>query len=372
MNTSDSAAMAMPDDGSISLSELGRLLRRQARRIAVVTLAGGVAGFAASYLVAPVFTARTSFLPPQQQQSASAATLSQLGSLFGMGAGLGGIKSPAEQYASLMQSVTASDRIIDKFDLMKVYDVRYRFEARKELAGNVRITLGKKDGLISVEVDDRSPPRAAAMANQYVEELRRMSNELALTEAQQRRVFFEGQLKSTRDKLTQAQRALQDSGFSAGALKAEPKAAAEAYARLNAELTAAEVRLQTLRRSLADNAPEIQHQQGLVAALREQLARAAVPAQGTRGDPDYIGRYREYKYQETLFELFARQFELARVDESREGGLIQVVDKALEPEWKSRPKRAQWAVSAALATLLLAAALVALRASRAQARRSAG
>jgi uncharacterized protein involved in exopolysaccharide biosynthesis len=222
------------------------------------------------------------------------------------------------------------------------------------------MAAGKKDGLITVEVDDESPRRAADIANQYVDELRRMTSTLAVTEAQQRRVFFDQQLKQSRERLVQAQLALQASGFNPGALKAEPKAAAEAYARLKAEATAAEVRLQVLRGSLADDTPEVRQQQAGLAALREQLARTA-QASDAAGGADYIGKYREFKYQETLFELYARQFELARTDESREGTLIQVVDPATPPEKKSRPKRSVVTLTSALGALLALTALVLVR-----------
>ena len=243
---------------------------------------------------------------------------------------------------------------------MDVYDAKYRFEARKELASNVRIALGKKDGLITVAVDDVDPQRAADMANRHVEELRRVTSELALTEAQQRRVFFENQLKETRDKLVSAQQALQSSGFSPGALRAEPKAAAEGYARLKAEATAAVVRLQTLRRSLADTAPEVQQQQTLLGALREQVAKLETNIEAPR-DGDYVGKYREFKYQETLFELFSRQYEMARLDESREGALIQVVDVATKPEWKSKPKRGLIAVITTVAAAIFLFAFIFVR-----------
>ena len=157
--------------------------------------------------------------------------------------------------------------------------------------------------------------------------------------------------------MVQAQQALQSSGFNAGALKAEPKAAADAYARLKAEITAAEVRLKILGGSLADGASEVRQQQAALAALREQLARVE-QATGTSGGPDYVGKYREFKYQETLFELYARQFELARADESREGALIQVVDLATPPERKSKPKRATAALVGAAATLAVLSAFL--------------
>ena len=287
-------------------------------------------------------------LPPQQQQSAAASALQNLGALAGLAGGVAGIKSPADQYVALMQTTTVEDRLIERFKLMEVYDAKYRSEARKELEKNTRISAGKKDGLLTIEFDDEDPKRAADIANAYVEELRRITSNLAITEAQQRRAFFEKQLAQTKDKLAAAQRALQAAGINEGAIRAEPKAAAEAYARLQAEITASEVRLQTMRGYLAETAPEFLQAQNQLNALRGQLARReAVNTSGAQGD--YVDRFREFKYQETLFELFARQYEVARIDESREGAVIQVVDTATPPERKSKPKKALIAVVATLA-----------------------
>ena len=342
----DSASDETWDDGpEIGLWELLQILGEHWKLIVAGTLLAGAGAFGIASLIAPTFTARTTLLPPQQQQSAASAALSQLGALGGLAGGA--VKSPAEQYVALLESVTVADRIIDAYKLLEVYDEKYRQDARKELKSNVRIAAGKKDGMLSIEVDDHDPQRAAAMANSYVEGLRQLTSTLAVSEAQQRRVFFEQQLEQTKDKLTKAQVALQSSGFSQGALKAEPKAAAEGYARLRAEATGAEVRLQSMRRMLAEGAPELLQQQATLAALRDQLAR--VEQRDTAGnDSGYVGKYREFKYQETLFELFARQYELARVDESREGGLIQVVDVATPPERKSKPTRSLIALAAAL------------------------
>ena len=340
------------EDEGLSLLDLAVPLAEHLKLLIVGPILAGLAALGITYLIAPTFTARTSFLPPQQQQSAAASALSSLGALAGLAGSATGIKSPAEQYVALMESETASDRIIDEFKLMQVYDKDYRIDARKKLAKNVRIAVGRKDGLISVEVDDESPQRAAAMANRYVDELRRLTSQIAITEAQQRRVFFEQELVQTRDKLTAAQQALQASGFNPGAIKAEPKAAAEGYAKLRAEATAAEVRLQALRRAFSDNTPEVQQQLAALSALRGQLAKVEA-ASDSSGDADYVSRYREFKYQETLFELYARQYELARADESREGALIQVVDVAKPPEKKSWPKRALTAAVTWAGALLL-------------------
>ncbi len=338
-----------PADDGLSLLDLAVPLARHFKLICLGPLLVGVVALGISFLVPPTYTARTSFLPPQQQQSAAASAIASLGLLSGLA---GGVKSAGDQYVALMRSATVADRIIDTYKLMDVYDVQYKFLARRELARNIRIAHSQKEGLISVEVDDHDPDRAAKMATSHLEELRRLSGELALTEAQQRRVFFEGQLKQTRDRLTSAQAALQSGGFNPGALRAEPKAAAETYAKLKAESTAAEVRLQTLRRGLADGTPEVQQQQTLLSALRAQLSRLEGDI-ASPGPDDYVSRYREFKYQETLFELFARQYELAKLDESREGNVFQVVDVATVPEHKSRPKRGLVAVAASVATLLL-------------------
>lgn len=350
------------EDEGISLVELISMLAARKKLIAAATVAAGVLAFGVASLLPKWYTASAVILPPQQQQSSAAAAISQLGALAGLAGGLANVKSPADQYVALMQSTTVSDRIIDQFKLQLVYEKEYRQDTRKKLRDNVRINVGKKDGLITVEVDDKSPQRAADIANRYVDELRRMTSTIAVTEAQQRRVFFEHQLQQSKEKLTSAQLALQASGFSQGAIKAEPKAAAEGYARLRAEVTAAEVRLQTMRGSLADDTPEVRQQQAALAALRAQLARLE-QASDISGGPDYVGKYREFKYQETLFELFAKQYELARVDESREGALIQVVDIASPPERKSKPKRALSAVVTTLAVALLLVMFVVVRQS---------
>lgn len=357
---SDIAARATGEDegyaaGPSSLDLLIALLQRW-RLLVGGTITASLVALGVVFIIPPTFTAITTFLPPQQQQGIGSAALGQLGALVGLAGGAGaGLKTPADQYVALMQSVTVSDRLIDRFGLIDVYDVKYRYEARRELADNVRIIAGRKDGLIRVEVEDRDAKRATDIANQYVAELQLTTGQLALTEAQQRRVFFDDQLRATNKRLVSAQVALESSGFNPGALKTEPRAAVENYARLQAEATAAEVRLQTMRSRLADSAPEVVQQQSLLSALRSQLARTEASSQDRTGGPDYVGKYREFKYQEALFELYAKQFELARMDESREGALIQVVDVAQQPERRSSPRRGIIVLGVAAASFLLLA-----------------
>lgn len=358
-------------EAGMGLLDMVVLLVTRWRTLVVAALIGGIVAFGIANLLAPIFTARTTFLPPLQQQSGAAAALSSLGALASL-AGAGGSKSSTDQYVSLMQSETITDRIMNKFGLFAQYNMRFRADARKELARRVQIAIGKKDGLISVEVDDEDPKKAAAIANQYVEELRVLTSSLSITEAQQRRAFFQHQLEETKERLTAAQVALQASGFSPGAIRAEPRAAAEEYSRLKAQATAAEVKLQSMRGFLSENAQEFRQVQDTLHALQVQLAAMEKTQGADSSTPDYIGKYRQFKYEETLFELYAKQFELARVDEARDGALIQVIDPATPPERKTKPSRLLIALFGVLATGLLIAIWLVMREAWRRSKEDAG
>ena len=364
---SDSFERDVVPESMIGVKELVAPIARGWRVVLAALVLGAAAGYGGSYLVTPQFTATASFIPPQQQSSGAAAALASLGALANLAGGsAGATRNSADQYVALMQSVTVGDRMIDKFGLMQAYDVKFRQDARRELGQRTQLLVGKKDGMISVSVEDPAPAKAAAMANQFIEELRRMTSVLAVSEAQQRRLFFERQLQDTKTRLASAQVALQDSGVNAGTLRAEPRSAAENYARLRAQLTAAEIRLQTLRSGFADSSPEVRQVTATIDALRLQLAAEEqndAPPADAKG-ADYVGKYREFKYQETLFDLMARQYELARIDEAREGALIQVVDPALVPERKSKPRRSMFAAGGAFAAAVLLCAWLVARSLR--------
>jgi capsule polysaccharide export protein KpsE/RkpR len=343
-------------DESVAAPGVFHTLALHWKLVAAAPVVFGVVGVAVSFLVTPRFSSHTLFIPPQQQSGSSAlASLNSLASL----AGAAGAKNTVDQYVSLLQSDTVTDHLIDRFKLLSVYEVKFRDEARKELARHTSVFAGKKDGLITVDVEDVDPGRAAAIANQYVEELRHLTSTLAVSEAQQRRMFFENQMQAVKQKLVLAQDALQRSGIGAASLKAEPRVATESYAKLRADLAAAQVRLDTLRSSLADSAPAVREQSATVAALQSQIHALEGTASIDSNDPDYTSKYREFKYEETLFDLMAKQYEVARVDESREGALIQVVDPARPAERKSFPKRSMFgAIGALIGTLVVGIWLV--------------
>jgi uncharacterized protein involved in exopolysaccharide biosynthesis len=348
-------------DNTLDLQVAVDTLREHPVRILLIGFAVAVATYGATWLVPPTFTARTVIMSPQQQQSAATAALASLSSLSGL-AGIPGIKSPADQYVAMMQSETLSNRIIDRFKLKELYEKELLIETRRHLAQQVRIVVNKKDNLISIEVDDHSPQRAAEMANAYVEELRKFSNEMTLTEAQQRRAFFEDQLRKTQQALSVSQASLQSAGVSTSAVKSDAKAAIETYARLKAEYEAAQARLNALRLARSDSSVEVQQLRTQVASLGTQLARLETPTGGANSI-EYINAYRDYRYQEALFDIYARQFEAARLDEARDGTLIQVLDVASVPEQKSKPKRAAITLSAAAAGVLLSFVYLCLRRS---------
>lgn len=342
------------EEDGVSPGEMWAALRPHFKKVVAVAVLAGFCGYGISMLLPPTYTAKSTIVSPQQQQGSAASALASLGALAGVG-GSSAVRSPVDQYISIMQSATVNNRIVERFKLIELYDVNYLEDARKRLLDNVRVVAGKKDNLIFLEVDDRDPVRAAEMANAYVAELRQVTNNLALTEAQQRRAFFEQQLIKTKEDLKTAQVLVQSTGFTAGALKSEPKAAAETYARTKAAAAATEVKLETLRRTLTDSAPEIQQQQAVLASLRGQLAQYERPMD-SGSNQDYVSAYREFKYQEALFEIYAKQFELAKMDEAREGAFIQVLDPAVKPERRSKPKRSFIAVGTLLAVGFLLSA----------------
>jgi tyrosine-protein kinase Etk/Wzc len=248
---------------------------------------------------------------------------------------------------------------------MERYKSIHREDAIKALTEEVTKAKSGKDGIIVLEVDDKDPAFAAQMANAYVEELSKLLDRLAVTEAQQRRVFFSKELEKARDKLAAAEKALRATGVSEGELKTTPGAAVGAVAALSAQVSAKEVQIRSMRGSMTESAPEVKRAVSELYALRSQLKKIEQSAPVDKGD--YVSKYREFKYQETLFELMAKQFEIAKLDESREGAVIQVVDRAMPPERKSKPKRALIAVIATLAAGFLLVLYVFLRGALARA-----
>jgi uncharacterized protein involved in exopolysaccharide biosynthesis len=364
----DTPSQVLEVEDEISLLDLLQTIVDNLRLLILGPLVVGLAALGISFAIAPTYTATVKFLPPQQQQSAAASMLASLGGLGGLAGAAAGLKNPADQYLAFMKSNSVQDTLIERFKLQERYDEKYKEGTRKELAQNARSASGK-DGLISLEVDDKDPQFAADLANAHVDELQKLLAKLAVTEAQQRRMFFEKQLGQVKDKMIAAEQALRATGVSGSALKSNPTAAVAGVAALQAQVTAQEVKVGAMRGYLAETAPDFKQAMNELGSLRAQLAKQEKdePA-AAAGQGGYVAKFREFKYQETLFELFAKQFEMAKVDESREGAVIQVLDAAQPPERKSKPKKALIAFFATLGAGLVLLVFVFIR----QALRNAG
>ena len=337
------------DDDEISLLDLLQVVLENLRLLVIGPLLAGLIALSFTFTVKPTFTATTKFMPPQQQQSSAASMLAGLGALGGLAGAATGLKNPNDQFVAFLQSESIANALVDNFNLMARFESEYKVDARNTLFQLSKISSAK-DGLITVTFDDTDPVFAAQVANAYVSELGKMLNRLALTEAQNRRQFFEKQLADTKENLTKAELELRKSGVNLTALKSNPQAAMTAVAELQAQIVAQEIKLSSMRGYLTESAPDFKQAQTELAALRNQFSKLEKSSSVVSGtDANYIARYRDVKYYETLFELFSKQFELAKVDEARENNVIQVVDVALPPERKSKPKKALIAVLSSLA-----------------------
>jgi uncharacterized protein involved in exopolysaccharide biosynthesis len=329
---------------------LCKVLKKNWKALAGIPLIAGLMTFALTFLIPPRYTATVVFLPPQQQQSMASTALQSIGMLTGLGGGLG-VKNPVDQFVSFVLSATIRDKLVNQFKLMDVYDESLREDARKELLKRTH-AVGGKDGLVTLEVEDTDPTRAADMANAYIKELDRMMDLLALTDSQRRRAFLETQIKKTNKALGEAELALKKSGVGAGVMNVSPEAAVAQVATLKAQIAATEVQLKTMRTTLTENSPDILQLKQTLHALKEQ-ATAIDKFDNTGDDGGYITRLREFKYQETLFELLSKQLEMAKVDEANDAPNVQVIDQAMVPERKSSPKRGTIAGLVYISALLM-------------------
>jgi tyrosine-protein kinase Etk/Wzc len=334
------------------------LVLTEARKtIAVSMLVCVVLGVLVCLFAQPTFTGSALILPPQQGQSLAnmMGQLSALVSLAGAAGGSGNqLKTPADMYIGILQSRTISDHLISKFRLQQLYKARNMEDTRTQLKNNCRFLAGK-DGLIHINVEDHDPNRASEMANTYVDELYSMNAHLAITEAAQRRSFFDQEMAEERSSLSAAEEDLKKTAEKTGVihLGGQAESIIRSLASLRAQIASREVEINSLRTYATDENPVAIRARGEIDSLRQQLAKlendprnpemadtvgipaGRLPAVGL----EYARKLREVKYHETLFELLAKQFEAARIDEAKAAPVIQVVDRAVPPDKKSGPHR---------------------------------
>ena len=356
-----------PED-EVSLLDLVIVVARHRRLILWTTIGVIAAGVIVSFLLPVRYTATTTLLPPQESNSVGAGLMSQLGglaSVASMAGGNLGLKNPNNLQVAMLQSQTVEDAMLDRFHLEQLYHKKRRSDARKSLESAVDIDSGAKDGLIRLSVTDRNPQRAAKMANGYVEEFKKFSATLAVTEASRRRLFFEQQLSQAKDNLAKAEEDLKTTEQKTGVIQldAQARATIQLVADLRAQVAAKESQIAAMRSFATGENPELQIAEQELAGLQAQEAKmggasegavnALIPKQNMpQSQIEYIRKLRDVKYYETIFDLIARQYEIAKVDEARQGAVVQVVDKATVPDRKSSPRRTLIVIGAAIFGLI--------------------
>jgi len=345
----DAAPAPAASATSAGLLEITLPLWHRRWRLLLATLLCGLVGFGLSLMQPVRFTSQASFVVQPMLRPSQGSALAALPQLAGLSGGAAA--TAVELHVTILRSHLVANRIIDRFDLQRMWDMPMRTQAHAQLNQRVSFGVGRRDGLVQIIVEDENPQRAAAMADEYIEELRGVLRGFALEDARQRRLFFDAQLERARTGLEAAQKKLQGSGFDRAALRVEPRAAAEAYGRLQGEIKAAEVRLAATRRVRAEGSPEVQQE---LAALRAQLLNIEAPRD--EGAGAFVARVRDFRYAETLAESVARQAEAARVDEAADAAPLQVLDRARVPELPSSPRIPVWVLAGAALGLSLQAA----------------
>ncbi|VAX33362.1 hypothetical protein MNBD_NITROSPIRAE03-422 [hydrothermal vent metagenome] len=360
-----------PVDESISLLDLLIVPLKRKKTILIITLATVVITAVISMIMPEIYVAKTRILRPQRQSSAVVSKLlSQFGSAAGTAAGLFGLNSPNALYIALLTSRPVMEAVVKRFDLVKLYGAETVVDASEQLSGNVKVRSSSWSGIISISVYNRNPQLAADIANSLVKELKNMTRRLAITEASQRRVFFGERLKETRESLIKAEKDMADFKAKTGvlALDAQAKAVISAISGMRAKIAEKEVQRKVMRTYSAPNNPELQKLETTLRGLKAELKKLESGKgkgydylMSTGGMPEvsieYIRKLRKLNFTEELYNLFLKQYEAARLDEGRDAVMIQVLEKAIPPEKRIKPKRRRMVMLAALAGFLFSVML---------------
>jgi tyrosine-protein kinase Etk/Wzc len=367
------------DEPDINLLDLLIALGQEKLTLISVTFLAGLIGVVVSLITPETYISRTTIMANQQSGGSGSGGLAALGGLTGL-AGLASvassIKSSDEMYIALMRSQSLQNSLIEQLKLKERYGSRTMEDARIALTRNTIILADKKSGLLLIEAQDKDPEFAAQLANAQVKELYVILSRLAVTEAQQRRAYYEQQILKTQAKIPQLELefkvAQKSSGLEVASLLAES-------GTLPGQIAAKELQLQVLSRFVTQQNPELKKLAVEISALRSQMARYELnKSEPNSNDPKNNGKagvvangnfiqkatqaYNTLKIQESLLEGFVKQLELAKVDEAKEGPAIQVVDEAKPPEMRSKPERKKLVLAYTVTGLIIGFILAALRA----------
>ena len=344
------------EENEFSLTEGLIVLGQERKTVAAITAIGLIVTLAIALLVPRDYIASTLVMPPQQQSGLASGALAQLGALSSVAGG--GLKSPEDMYIALLKSRSLQDALVQRLQLQQHYGTESLERTRAKLAKAIEILPNKKSGLITISASDTDASFAAQLANAHVVELRHLMDKIAVTDAQQRRMFFEHQVKKAQDRLSNAElqfrKAQSESGMVVSQALAE--SGVREGAQLRGQIAAREVQLQTLTQFATSQHPDVQRINAELGALRKQLSQIE---RGRGSDADLtphgikaVQAFRDMKVQEALLETLIKQLELARADEAKEGPLLQQIDMAVPPERPVKPKRSVIMMIGALLTFL--------------------
>jgi tyrosine-protein kinase Etk/Wzc len=349
---------SLPDSSSpvpvtltVSLIDLLLIVARQKKMILLTTLSAALLTALITLLMPNIYTATTLILASEDDKGGMSAMMAQLGGLASLaGGGAMGGPTKSDLYVSILKSETVKDPMIDRYKLLEVYKAKFRADAYKILDTKSMISTGKKDGIISIEVSDKDPKRAADMANSYVDELGRVTAKLSMSGAAKNRVFLEERLTTAKADLSRAGDELKSFQTRNKMVNVpeQARASIEGVAQLRAQLAVQEVQLAGLLRQFTDSSQEVKRARLSVESMKGQIARlegssgnSSIPSLGAvpQLGQDYLRLTRDFKIQETMVELLTKQYEMARFSESKDMSPFQVLQKAKVPERKSKPSR---------------------------------
>jgi capsule polysaccharide export protein KpsE/RkpR len=270
------------------------------------------------------------------------------------------VKSSGALFVGILGSRTVEDRLVQRFDLKKVYGRRLEEDATKKLVENTGIGEDHKSGIITITVTDRDSQRATAIAQSYVEELNRLAAELSTSAAHRERVFLEQRVAEVKLDLDQASRDFSQfaSKNTAIDIKEQAKAMVEAAATLQGQLIAAESQVKGLEEIYTTNNVRVRSVRARITELQQQLDKLGARSSGGAGDSakpgstlypsirdlpllgvTYEDLLRRTKILEAVYETLTQEYELAKVQEAKDTPSVRVLDRASVPERKSFPPR---------------------------------
>jgi len=342
-----------------------RLLWEHRRLLARVAVYGFLASTLLAFLIPVRFKSTARLMPPDNNQSgglaAAAAALSGgAGGLGGIATDALGLKSTSDIFVGILSSRTVQDKLIQEFELKKLYWDRRMEDARKDLADHTEMAIDRKSQIITVTVTDHDPKRAAAMGQAYVEELNRLVAELSTSSARRERIFLEGRLQAVSLDLEAAEKEFSQFSSKNAAIdiKEQGRTMVEAAATLQGQYIAAESEYEGLKQIYTDNNVRVRSVKARINELKHQLEKlggkgeSATSISEQPGDSLYpsirklpllgvkfADLYRRTKIQEAVLETLTKEYELAKVQEVKEIPTVKVLDNPNIPEKKSFPPR---------------------------------